>query len=133
LQVRADEISAKAGRNGVKPQLNAYVNVQSRGSSLVPYETLGSPGTGMVIVPPDFTQGGLLLSRVYQAGIQINLPLRNRIAQADAARDALQLRQAQARTAKLENDVRQQIESAAIALENAHLADAATGESRNYQ
>ncbi|HEY4762770.1 MAG TPA: TolC family protein [Candidatus Sulfotelmatobacter sp.] len=61
------------------------------------------------------------------------MPLRNRIAQADAARDALQLRQAQGRTAKLENDIRQQIENAAIAVENAHQAYAAAVESRNYQ
>ncbi len=43
------------------------------------------------------------------------MPLRNRIAQADAARDGLLWRQAQGRTAKLENDIRQQIENAAIA------------------
>ena len=61
------------------------------------------------------------------------MPLRNRIAQPDAARDALQLRQAQGRTAKLENDIRQQIENAAIAAENAHQAYAAAVESRNYQ
>jgi outer membrane protein TolC len=61
------------------------------------------------------------------------LPLRNRIAQADSARDTIQLRQAQGRTAKLENDIRQQIENAAIALENAHQAYAAAVESRDYQ
>jgi outer membrane protein TolC len=61
------------------------------------------------------------------------MPLRNRIAQADAARDALQLRQAQGRTTKLENDIRQQIENAAIALQTAHQAYAAAVESRNYQ
>ena len=48
-------------------------------------------------------------------------------------RDALQLRQAQGRTAKLENDVRQQIENATIAVESAHQAYAAAVESRNYQ
>jgi len=37
------------------------------------------------------------------------------------------------RTAKLENDIRQQIENAAIAVENAHQAYAAAVESRNYQ
>ncbi len=45
----------------------------------------------------------------------------------------IQLRQAQSRTTKLENDIRQQIESASIALENAHQAYAAAVESRNYQ
>jgi outer membrane protein len=133
LQVRADEISTKAAHNNVRPQLNVYANIETRGSSLVPYETIGSPGTGMVTVPPGLTQGGLALSTIYQGGIQLNLPLRNRIAQADSGRDALQLRQAQGRTAKLENDIRQQIENAAIAVENAHQAYAAAVESRNYQ
>ena len=83
--------------------------------------------------PPELTQGGLGVSTIYQGGIQLSMPLRNRIAQADAARDALQLRQAQGRTAKLENDIRQQIENAAIAVENAHQAYGAAVESRNYQ
>ena len=65
--------------------------------------------------------------------MQLNLPLRNRIAQADAARDEIQLRRAQGRTLKLENDVRQQIENSAVALENAHEAYAAAVESANYQ
>ena len=133
LQVAADEIAARATRNGVKPLLNLYANVQTRGSSLVPYETLGSTGTGVIQAPTALTQGGLRLSTIYQGGVQLNLPLRNRIAQADAARDEIQLRRAQGRTLKLENDIRQQIENSAIALENAHEAYAAAVESANYQ
>ena len=133
LQLETDEIAAKASRNNVKPLLNMYANVETRGSSLVPYQTLGSTGTGLATSPADLTQGGLRLSTIYQGGVQLNLPLRNRIAQADSARDTIQLRQAQGRTAKLENDIRQQIENASIALETAHQAYAAAVESRNYQ
>lgn len=133
LQIRADEISAKAARNYVKPGLNVFANVQTRGSSIAPYAELGSPGTGLVTVPADLTQGGLRLSTVYQGGLQLSLPLRNRIAQADAARDEIQLRQAEGRSMQLENQIRQQIEQAAIALENAHQAYAAAVESRDYQ
>ncbi len=133
LQVKADEISAKAARNNVKPQLNIYANIQRRGSILVPYEPLGSPGTGVVIAPPALTQGATSLSTIYQGGVQLNIPLRNRIAQADAARDAIQLRQSQGRSTKLQNDIRQQIENAVIALENAHQPYAAAVKSRNYQ
>jgi outer membrane protein len=133
LQVKADEISVKGSKNGVKPLVNAYANVQTRGSTLVPPETLGSAGTGAPVLPSELTEGGLRLSTIYQGGVQVTLPLRNRIAQADAARDTLQLRQAQVRTAKLENDVRQQIENAAVALENAHQTYAASVESANYQ
>ena len=131
LQVKANEQSVNGSRNGVKPLVNLYANVETRGSSLVPFQLPGSPGTDVTTVPPALSQGGFRLSTIYQGGVQVDLPLRNRIAQADAARDEIQLRQAQSRTAKLENDVRQQIESAAIALENAHQAYAAAVESRN--
>ena len=94
--------------------------MQTRGSVLLPYQELGSPGNGMVTVPEEPTQGGLRVATIYQGGLQLSLPLRNRIAQADAARDGLQLRQAQSRETKLQNDVRQQIESAAIALQTAY-------------
>ncbi len=133
LQVKSDEVSAQASRNYVKPGLNVFANVQTRGSSLAPFVGLGSSGNGLVTVPPDLTQGGLRLSTVYQGGVQLSLPLRNRIAQADAARDQIQVRQAQARSLQLENEIRQQIENAAIALENAHQAYAAAVESRDYQ
>ncbi|MGI4758611.1 MAG: TolC family protein, partial [Janthinobacterium lividum] len=133
LQVQANEIAAQGARNSVKPLLNLYANVQTRGSSLVPYETLGSTGTGAIQPPTALTQGGLRLSTIYQGGVQLNLPLRNRIAQADAARDEIQLRRSQGRSQKLANDIRQQIENSAIALENAHESYAAAVESRNYQ
>ena len=59
--------------------------------------------------------------------------MRNRIAQADAARDAVQLRQSQGRSLQLENDIRQQVENSSVALDNAHQAYAAAVESANYQ
>lgn len=133
LQVEANRVAAKATANGTQPLLNAYANVQTRGSALVPYQSLGSLGTGVPQIPAALTQGGLRLSTIYQGGIQLSLPLRNRIAKADAARDAIQLRQSEGRAAKLENDVRQQVENASIALETAHEAYAAAVESRDYQ
>jgi outer membrane protein len=133
LQIKADALSAKAARNYVRPGLNVFANVQTRGSAITPYTDLGSMGTGLVTLPAGITQGGLRLSTIYQGGLQLSLPLRNRIAQADAARDEIQLRQAEGRSMQLENEIRQQIEQAAIALENAHQAYAAAVESRNYQ
>ncbi len=78
LQVKANEISVQASRNNVKPMLNVYANIQTRGSSLSSYGDLGSPGTGAVTRSPDFFEGGLRLSTIYQGGVQIQLPLRNR-------------------------------------------------------
>ena len=63
----------------------------------------------------------------------MTLPLRNRIAASDAARDTVQLRQVQARTEKLNQAVRQDIENAVIALETSYAAYQAARSSTGYQ
>jgi outer membrane protein TolC len=134
LQVKSGEISVKASRNEALPQLNLYGNVATRGVSEQAYEPLGTPpGTGTVTTPQNFALGGLKTSTIYQGGIQLTLPLRNRIAQADAARDTVQLRQAQARTEKLADNIRESIENAVIALDTAQAAYQAATTSRDFQ
>jgi outer membrane protein len=133
LQVKNGEISVKAARNQALPQLNLYGNVETRGSSEQAYEQLGTTGTGLPTIPQNFALGGLRTSTIYQGGIQLTLPLRNRIAQSDAARDTLQLRQVQARTEKLSNQIRESIENAVIALDTAYAAYHAAGVSRDFQ
>jgi outer membrane protein TolC len=76
---------------------------------------------------------GLRLSRIYQAGIQFNVPLKNHVAQADAARDLLQVRQAEARTQLLANQVREQVENSVVALQTARSALNAAIQSRQTQ
>jgi outer membrane protein TolC len=133
LQVKAGEISVKASRNQALPQLNLYGNVETRGSSEQAYEPLGSAGTGLPTTPQNFALGGLNTSTIYQGGIQLTLPIRNRVAESDAARDTVQLRQAQARTEKLADSIRESIENAVIALETAQAAYQAASTSRDYQ
>ena len=133
LQVKTGQISAAASRNQALPQLNVYANVETRGSSEQAYEQLGTPGTGIPTLPQNFALGGLRTSTIVQAGVQMNLPLRNRITQADAARDLVQVRQVQARTEKLENQIRQDIENSEIALETSFAAYKAAVTSRGYQ
>jgi len=133
LQVKTGEISVKASRNQTLPQLNLYGNIETRGSSEQAYEQLGTAGTGLPTIPQNFALGGLKTSTIYQGGIQLTLPLRNRVAQSDAARDTVQLRQAQARTEKLSDQIRESIENAVIALETAQAAYKAATTSREYQ
>lgn len=68
-----------------------------------------------------------------QGGIQLTLPIRNRIAASDAARDTIQLRQSQARSEKLGDLAREEIETSLIALETAFSAYKAATASRFYQ
>ena len=133
LQIKAGQISADASRNQTKPQLNVYANVQTRGVGEQAYEQLGTTGTAIPTLPLNFATGGLSISTIYQAGLQLTLPLRNRTAEADAARDQVQVRQVQARTEKLEDQIRVDIESAHIALETSLAAYKAALASEGYQ
>src|SRR6202034_695117 len=110
-----------------------YGNVQTRGAAQQPYETLGSAGTGIPATPQELSFGGEKISTIYQAGVQLNLPVRNRVAESDAARDAVQLRQVQARTENLAPTVQQDVEPAVVALEPAQAAYTTARESLNFQ
>jgi len=133
LQIEANKISANASRNAALPQLNVYANVETRGGSEQSFDTLGSPGTGAPTIPQNLASGSLRTSTIYQAGVQLTLPLRNRVASADAARDAVQLRQAQAHTEKLAAQAREQIEAAVVAVQTAEAGYRAAAKSREYQ
>jgi len=133
LQVESGKISVEASRNNARPQLNLYANVQTRGATEQPYEQLGSPGTGLPTTPQDLALGGLRVSTIYQGGLQLTLPLRNRVAEADAARDTVQLRQVQARTEKVAQQIREDVEAAVVALQTAQAAYVAASQSRDYQ
>ncbi len=133
LQVESGKVALEASKNATLPELDLVGNFQTRGSTEVPFTTLGTPGTGLITAPTDLGVAGLRTSRIYQAGIQLNLPLKNHVAQADAARDLLQLRQAEAKTQLLANQVREQIENSVIALQTARSALAAAVQSREYQ
>ncbi len=133
LQVQSGEVALKASVNAARPEVDLIGNFQTRGSTEVPFTTLGTPGTGLITAPTDLGISGLRASKIYQAGIQLNLPLKNRVAEADAARDLVQLRQAQARTQLLTNQVREQVENSTIALQTARSALNAAIQSRTYQ
>ncbi len=133
LQVQSGEVAVKASMNAARPEVDLIGNFQTRGSTEVPFAVLGTPGTGLITAPQDLGVAGLRTSRIYQAGIQLNLPLKNHVAQADAARDLLQLRQAEARTQLLANQVREQVENSIIALQTARSALNAAIQSRQYQ
>jgi outer membrane protein TolC len=55
----------------------------------------------------------------YGAGINLTLPLRNRIAQADVARDEIQLRQTQIRLEQFRKQAQLEVEDALVAMRRA--------------
>jgi outer membrane protein len=135
LQVDSSQISLTGSFNALKPQLNLVGTVQNSGlgGDLNPSASL----TGVGASPGGYgTVLGQLLRRdypTYAAGLQLNLPLRNRVAQADAARDELQLRQAQVRRQQLEDQIRLEVADAEESLRQARAAYDAAVEARRLQ
>ena len=127
IQVKNGEITVKASRNQVRPEIDLIGAVMTRGN-------IGSSSiisVAPVVLPPSTPAGKE--SHLYEGGFQLNVPFRNRVAQADAARDQIQLRQMQARLQQLENQVRDEIENALTALQVARTAYVAAVRSRQFQ
>jgi outer membrane protein TolC len=133
LEVQSGTTAMAASRNATRPQIDLVANYQTRGSTLIPFDVLGTGGDGLIVAPPGPGIAGLPLSQIFQAGIQFRLPLRNRVAQADAAGDVLLLRQAQTRTQRLANEIREEVENSLIAFKTARSALNAAIQSRQYQ
>jgi outer membrane protein TolC len=70
---------------------------------------------------------------LYGASIQLNLPLRNRVAQADEARDEIVSRQAEVRLEQFRNQARLEVQDAVIALGRAQASYEAAAEAARLQ
>ena len=69
----------------------------------------------------------------YGIGLQLNLPLRNRIAEADLVRDELQVKQSEIRLRQLQNQARLEVEDALIAMRRARASYDAAVQARALQ
>jgi outer membrane protein len=108
----------------LKPHLDVVGTVQNGGMA-GDLNPLSVTSPQQVSIGGEGTALGQLFRRnypTYTIGVQLTLPLRNRVAQADATRDELQVRQAQVRRQQLEDQVRLEV---ANAEENLRLARAA--------
>jgi len=143
LQIVNSELSIKGSRNGLLPQLDIVASAQNSGlaGALNPLSSTTTT-TGPPATPDETFVGGFgsALGQIarrnypsYSVGIQLNLPIRNRIAEGDYVRDQMQLRQTQVRQAQLENQVRLEVEGSLIALQRARAAYDAAVEARKLQ
>jgi outer membrane protein len=140
LQIDSARISLSGSRNAMLPQLDLIGSLQNNALSGQANPLLPS-GTTARWSDPFFVGGaGNLLTQMlarnfpnYGVGVQLRIPLRNRVAQADMIRDELQVRQGQVRLQQLENQMRLEIESARIALSRARAAYEAAVETRQLQ
>ena len=141
LNMKNNQITIKAEKNGLLPVLDAYAfygatglgGAQSPGAA--DFETGGTypPGT----FPPigyGTAFGNLFNSSSPNKGIGLNLsiPLRNRTAQADQERSQMELRQSQMRLQQLYTQVRIQIINGRYALTNDRAQVAAAQAQHDY-
>jgi outer membrane protein TolC len=135
LQVENSEISLKGSLNALKPQLDLVGTVQNSGLAGDLNALAGAPA-GAVTPGGYGTALGQVFRRNYPSygvGLQLTLPLRNRVAQADAVRDELQVRQTQVRHQQLQDQVRLEVADAEESLRQARAAYDAAGEARRLQ
>jgi outer membrane protein TolC len=127
----------KGSLNALRPELDVVGTVQNGGLSGVVNPVAAALTPGATIYPGGY---GTALGQVfknnfptYSVGLQLTLPLRNRVAQADAVRDQLQLRQTQVRRQQFEDQVRLEVADAYVAMQQAQAAYQAAVQSRILQ
>ena len=116
LQVSNGERAVAGSANARLPEVDLYGSFQSRGvlsTSLIP--TGGDALTGAPLVDAIPT-GGIRASRVFEAGIQFNFPVQNRVAEADFATDRVQLREQRLRLNQMQAQAAAEVRNAVIGL-----------------
>ena len=134
LQIDISRIGLQGSKNATLPEVDLLGVVANSGlaGALNPLQPSADPaligGFGGVL--------DQILSRrypTYGIGLQLNLPLRNRIAEADFARDQIQVKQSEVRLRQLENQARLEVEDAIIALRRARASADAAAPARQFQ
>jgi outer membrane protein TolC len=124
INLESSEIMLKGTRNGLLPSLQAFADFTSHGLA-GPANAILVPGVGTP--DPYFIGGtGTALAQVfrrnfpdYSAGFSLNIPFRNRTAQADYVTDQLQVRQKELQLQRAVNQVRVEVKTALIGLQQA--------------
>ncbi|MBV9508181.1 MAG: TolC family protein, partial [Acidobacteriia bacterium] len=131
LQVDISRIGLEGSRSATKPEVDLVGIMQNNGlaGALNPLQPTADPsligGYGGVL--------DQIFSRkypTYGVGVQFNLPIHNRIAEGDLARDEIQTKRSQIRVRQLENQARLEVEDALIALRRARASAQAAEQAR---
>ena len=134
LQVENSQIGLAGSRSATLPEVDLVGTAQNNGLS----------GTGSPLLPnayPGYNGGyGTALEQLfarnyptYGVGVQVTLPIHNRVAEADLARDEIQVKQQRVRVAQLQNEARLEVQDALIAMRRARASYQAATEARKFQ
>ena len=133
LQVTNGERAVAGSLNARLPEVDLYGSFQSRGviaPSLIP--VAGDSTTGAALIDP-IPAGGQRASRVFEAGIQFNLPVQNKVASASLEADRAELRHEQLRSIQIEAQAAAEVRNTSIGLAAAKLAAQSATTSRKLQ
>jgi outer membrane protein len=134
LQIDNSKIGLSGARSATRPQLDLLGVMQNSGLAGAANPFVANPDPGFI-----GGYGGVLdqiFSRkypTYGVGVQMTLPIRNRVAEADLARDELQVKQSEIRLRQLQNQARLEVEDALIAMRRARSSYEAAAEARRLQ
>jgi len=134
LQVENSNIGLQGSRNATLPEVDLVGIMQNNG-----FQGSSNPFYANTQAALYGGYGGVLgqvLARdypTYGVGLQVTLPIHNRIAEADLARDELQVKQSEIRVRQLQNQARLEVEDALIAMRRARASYQAATEARKLQ
>jgi len=137
LNIMNSKLSILGDKSALLPSLSAFTTLTNNGQA-GPISTL-PPLPGSFRSPDPFFVGGYgnYLGQVfgrnfpdYRVGVQLNIPLRNRAAEADYVRDTMTMRQSELQLQKQTNQIRVDVQNAAIALQQARVRYQAAVKSR---
>jgi outer membrane protein TolC len=145
LNMKNNEITTKAFKNGLLPTVDAYAyygGAALGGAQNPALQCTNSSGTSTGPCPPGTVANsgywdalGNTFNNTYPdkgIGVNINIPLRNRVAQADQARSQMEYRQSQMRLQQLYTQIRIQVINGQYALTNDRAQVQAAQASRDY-
>jgi outer membrane protein TolC len=135
INLENTRIGMRGSRNALRPSLGVTFSATNNGLA-------GTANPDAFVQPDAFFIGGYgtVLGQIlrrnfpdYSLGVQLNIPLRNRSAQADYVRDMLSMRQAELREQRQLNAVRLSVQNAEIAVRQARALYDATVQERILQ
>ncbi|HUB33764.1 MAG TPA: TolC family protein [Bryobacteraceae bacterium] len=134
LQINNAQIGLEGDRSAVKPELD-LVGIAANNGLAGPATSFGPSGYSVNIGGFGTALDQIFTRKypTYGVGVQLTLPIRNRIAEADLARDQVQIKQGEVRLRQLQNQARLEVEDALIAMRRARASYEAAVEARKLQ
>jgi outer membrane protein len=125
LSMKNNEITIKAFKNNLLPTVDAYAFYGGAALAGVQNPHLDCTQIGPGVCPVSTTGYGDAFTNTFNnsfpdkgVGVSVNIPIRNRIAQADQARSQMEYRQSQMRLQQLYTQIRIQVINGQFALTN---------------